>query len=70
MPKIVVLLMLVLIIASLGSAMVYMLRGDNPQGTVRALTYRIGLSVTLFVLLMVFYKIGWITPHGVNPVQP
>lgn len=70
MPKILIVVLLLLIIASLGSALVYMFRGTDPQRTARALTIRIGLSVGLFVLLMVFYKIGWITPHGVNPLTP
>lgn len=70
MPKLVIVLLLVLIIASLGSALVYMLRGSDPHRTARALTWRIGLSVGLFVLLMVFYKLGWVQPHGTTPIQP
>jgi hypothetical protein len=31
---------------------------------VKALTWRIGLSVGLFVLLMLAYYQGWISPHG------
>jgi hypothetical protein len=31
---------------------------------VKALTWRIGLSVGLFVLLMVAYYEGWITPQA------
>jgi hypothetical protein len=30
---------------------------------VKALTWRIGLSVGLFVLLIVGYYLGWITPQ-------
>ena len=32
----------------------------------RALTWRIGLSAGLFVLLLVALWQGWITPHGVG----
>ncbi len=70
MPKLVIIIMLLLIIGSLASAMIYMLRGNDPKGMARALTYRIGMSVGVFVLLMVFYKLGWVTPHGINPVSP
>jgi cytochrome b561 len=70
MPKIIILVLLLLIIGSLGSALIYMFRGNDPKGMARALTYRIGMSVGLFILLMVFYKVGWITPHGVNPIAP
>ncbi|MEM6639019.1 MAG: twin transmembrane helix small protein [Pseudomonadota bacterium] len=70
MPKMIVVLMLLLIIASLGSAMVSMLRGGQPQNTARALSWRIGLSVGLFVLLIVFYKMGLVQPHGTTPITP
>ncbi|HYD58404.1 MAG TPA: twin transmembrane helix small protein [Burkholderiales bacterium] len=55
----VVIAMLVLIIASLGSALYYMLRGrDDPQKMARALAIRVGLSVGLFVLLMAGWFLG------------
>ena len=51
--KSLVLLMLALIFASLFSALVFLFR-DKGQSTrtVQALTWRIGLSLTLFILLM------------------
>ena len=30
----------------------------------RALTIRVGLSILLFVLLLVAWRLGWIQPHG------
>jgi len=39
----------------------------NSNKTAKALTVRIGLSVALFVLLMVAYATGLIQPHGVYP---
>lgn len=51
--------MLVLIIASLGSALYYMMRGrDDPKKMARALAIRVGLSVGLFVLLMAGWLLG------------
>jgi len=35
---------------------------------VRALTWRIGLSVALFVLLMLAWYFGLIAPHGIDPM--
>lgn len=67
MSKVIVLLALLLIVASLGSALVSMLRGRDPKKTARALTFRIGLSVALFVLILVFVKLGLVTPHSINP---
>ena len=61
----VILLFLVLIIGSLFSALYYMIR-DKGQSTrtVRALTWRVGLSITLFLILMIGYHFGFITPQG------
>jgi Protein of unknown function (DUF2909) len=62
--KYLIILMLVLIVGSLGKAL-YHLSARTPADSrkmVRALTWRISLSVGLFVLLMVAYYEGWITP--------
>jgi uncharacterized RDD family membrane protein YckC len=57
----VVIAMLVAILASLGSALWYMLRpGKDPQRMVKALSVRVGLSVALFVMLMAGYYFGLI----------
>ena len=54
--------MLVAIVASLGSALFAMLRpGKDPKRMVKALSLRVGLSVTLFLLLMAAYYFGFIT---------
>lgn len=56
-----VIAMLVAIIASLGSALWAMMRpGKDPKRMVKALSLRVGLSVTLFVLLMLGYYFGLI----------
>lgn len=52
---------------SLAQAMFAMARGPDPEGRmVWALTRRIGISVLLFVVLMVGWKLGWIQPHGIG----
>ena len=54
--------MLIAIVASLGSALWYMLRpGKDPKRMAKALSLRVGLSVTLFLLLMAGYYFGLIT---------
>jgi hypothetical protein len=65
--RIVVIGLLVAIIVSLGSALVHLTRGGDSDRLVRALTVRIGLSVGLFVLLMIAWYVGLITPHGLGP---
>ena len=59
--KIVVVVMIILILASLGSALFFLVtdRGQSRR-TVRALAVRVGLSVTLFLLLMAAYYFGLI----------
>ncbi|MEX0899320.1 MAG: twin transmembrane helix small protein [Gammaproteobacteria bacterium] len=66
MIQILIIAILAVIVFSLGSAMVYLVR--EPRGskrTVCALTWRIGLSVGLFVLLMLAFATGVIEPHGI-----
>lgn len=60
--KIVVILFLVFIVGSLFSALFFLVR-DKGQGerTVRALTVRIALSLTLFALLVLGYHFGFIS---------
>ncbi len=59
--KIVIVLLLFLIFASLGSALYYLVK-DKGHDTrvVRSLTLRIGLSLFLFTLLMVGTYFGFI----------
>jgi hypothetical protein len=67
--KYLIILMLVLIIGSLGKALFHLSQrtpGDSRK-MVNALTWRIGLSVGLFVLLMLAYYEGWITPQAGRP---
>lgn len=63
--KIVIILMLLLILASLGSGLVFMIRDrSGGQRTVKALTARVVLSITLFILLMLAYATGLLVPRG------
>ena len=66
--KFIVVAILLGIVSSLGMALVYMVK-DRGGGTrvARALTVRIGVSIGLFVLLLVLGATGVISPHGVMP---
>ena len=61
--RIVVVLMLIAIIGSLGSALVFIYRDQGPGDTraVKALSWRVGISFALFLLLMAGHWFGWIT---------
>jgi hypothetical protein len=57
-----VFLFLAAILFSLGSALFYMLRSKHTHPrVVWSLTIRVALSVTLFLMLMISYKLGWIS---------
>jgi Protein of unknown function (DUF2909) len=62
-----IVLTLLAVIASLGKALFSMSSGpENSARVVEALSWRIGLSVALFVSLLVSYHFGWIAPHAVR----
>jgi hypothetical protein len=65
--KIVVVAVLVAIVVSLFSALVFLYR-DAGRGkrVVWALTVRVALSVGLFAFLWFAYWMGWIGPHGIR----
>ncbi|MCC7310690.1 MAG: twin transmembrane helix small protein [Sulfuritalea sp.] len=60
--RVFVVLMLIAIIASLGSALVFVYRDreQDKSRVVKALTVRVALSLVLFLLLMAAYLFGWI----------
>jgi hypothetical protein len=65
--KILVIVILFAIIGSLGSALYHLSRGKgDSRKMARALTVRVGLSVVLFILLMLAWYNGLITPHGLR----
>ena len=66
--KILVVILLLVILVSLFSALVFLVRDrGSTDRTVRALTWRIGLSISLFLLLLLAGWMGWIEPHGLYP---
>src|ERR1700734_1793218 len=59
-----IVLTLLAIVASLGKALFSMSSGpEHAARVVEALSWRIGLSVTLFVSVLLSYHFGWIAPH-------
>lgn len=66
LSKIVIITLLLVILYSLGSALVLLLKGDKAgESMVRAFTWRIVLSFILFVLLFLFFFLGWLHPHPI-----
>lgn len=69
MARALTILMILLIVGSLFSALLQLTRkkdGDDDASVVKALTLRVGLSVCLFVLLLVGFRLGIISPQGLR----
>jgi ABC-type dipeptide/oligopeptide/nickel transport system permease component len=70
--KIVIIVLLVAMIASLGVGLYHLLKSpdENDKGdkVVKALTWRIGIWAVLFVFILAAVKLGWIEPS--NSVHP
>jgi len=65
--KIIVAIAFILIIGSLVSALIYLMRDKGKSNrTVQALAMRVGFSITLFLLILAAYKLGWIAPTGLH----
>ncbi len=66
MLKIIVIIMIIAIIISLGSALFAMVgggkRSDNSKKMFKSLVWRVSLSVLLFVILIISYYLGLIQP--------
>ena len=63
----VVIVAFILIIGSLASALVFLMKDKGKSDrTVTALALRVGFSITLFLLILLAYKLGWIAPTGIR----
>ncbi len=67
MIKFFIIACLLAIIVALGSGLFHLVndKGDSKK-MVRALTVRVGLSVALFILLLIAWSQGLIQPHGIG----
>ncbi|MBC3832118.1 twin transmembrane helix small protein [Undibacterium amnicola] len=65
--KILVAIAFLLIFFSLGSALVYLMKDKGKSNrTVKALAFRVGFSVSLFVLILIANHYGLIQPTGIR----
>lgn len=64
--KAIILIVMLIILVALGSSLVFLVRDEGKtKRTVKALTWRIGLSLLLFLFLFLAFSMGWIQPHAV-----
>ncbi|MDP3010306.1 MAG: twin transmembrane helix small protein [Methylococcales bacterium] len=69
MIKIIVILAFILIIISLGSALFHLIRPkseEESEKTVKALTFRIVLSLVLFIFVFIMVATGLYKPQGIG----
>ncbi|MAW49147.1 MAG: hypothetical protein CMQ85_03480 [Gammaproteobacteria bacterium] len=67
MFKVIFIFLFLLIIISLFSSLFFLVKDkDNKKRVVNALKIRVGLSVLLFIILIIMYLNGYIQPHGVG----
>ncbi len=68
LAKTIILVIFLFILINLGKALFSLVRqrGQTTQ-MVKSLTWRIGLSIGLFILLMLGFAFGIIQPHGIVP---
>ncbi len=65
--KILVAFAFILIIVSLASALIFMMKDKGKTNrTVKALALRVGFSITLFILLLIAHHFGLIQPTGIR----
>lgn len=63
------------ILGSLVAALVFMMKGGAPQNSqaapqrrmAKALAFRVGFSIVLFLVVLFSYWMGWIQPTGIAP---
>ncbi|HZA97053.1 MAG TPA: twin transmembrane helix small protein [Burkholderiaceae bacterium] len=63
--RILIVIALIGILFSLGSALFYLMRDKGTTNrTVNALTIRVAISIALFLFILFSYWMGWIAPRS------
>jgi hypothetical protein len=65
--RILVIIAFILIIGSMGSALYFMMhdRGTNKKRMVYSLAMRVGVSISLFLIILFAHWMGWIQSTGI-----
>lgn len=63
--KIFIIIVMMIILSALASGLIFLVRdAGNSRRTVQALTWRIGLSLGLFIFLFIAFGTGMLNPHA------
>lgn len=64
--KAVIMIIMLIILITLASSLVFLVRDEGKtKRTAKALTWRIGLSLGLFLFLFLAFYLEWINPHTI-----
>ena len=65
LSKFVIIIFLLAIVYAMGSSFYYLIKDKGGEdNALRKLTWRIGLSIVLFILLYLMFLAGWIEPSA------
>ncbi|MBT8439020.1 MAG: twin transmembrane helix small protein [Gammaproteobacteria bacterium] len=65
--KTIIVILLLVVLFSLFQALFFLIKDDSKSDRMlKALTWRIGLSVFIFILLLIGQAVGLIQPHGLS----
>lgn len=65
--KIIVIAIMVTILCALASSLIFLVRDKgNSKRSLTALTWRISLSLLLFLFLLLAFKLHWLVPNSVS----
>ncbi|CAN5445967.1 twin transmembrane helix small protein [soil metagenome] len=63
--KFIIIAVLLIVLYCLGSGLYYLItEPNNSERVAKALTWRISISLSLFIFLLIAYAMGWIHPHA------
>jgi hypothetical protein len=66
LAKALILFTMLMILVSLASGLIFLVRDEGKtKRSVKALSWRIGLSLGLFLFLLLAYSLKWISPHAI-----
>lgn len=70
LSKVLIIAAFLTILYTLASSFYFLVK-DAGEGerTVRRLSWRVGLSIGLVLMLWLAFQLGWIEPQGVNPIR-
>lgn len=65
--KMIILIVMLVILMILGSGLIFLVRDEGKTDrTVKALTWRIAVSLLLFFFLLIAFRLHWIKPHAIE----